>query len=231
MTEASPGRVTCWNLPKTPAPSISAASYNPERGARPDHRDDHRPQGKVVIGQPLDEVLSQAEAQRQHVEQPDLGAVIHPLPGQAGDQTRNRPRQEKERPEEGPTTELLVQQQRQRHPEPELQDVGHNREQHRDPHRLDELRAQIAADQQVLVVLQADPYARSADQLGLEAEQDRGDERVADQAHQNEHARHQEKPGSQPIAPEHAPQLGLRADRGPSQKESTVAQGWLVGYA
>ena len=53
--------------------------------------------------------------------------------------------------------------------------------------------AQVTPEEQVLVVLQSDPYAWGADQLGLKAEQNGRHEWVSDQSDHDDDARQQEQ--------------------------------------
>ena len=114
--------------------------------------------------------MSQPKPHDEHVQQADRAAVIHPLPGQADYQARDGPGQEEQRSKKRSAAELLVEQQRHRHAEHELADVGGEREECRHSHRLPELAAEVASGEQLLVVLEPDPDAGTTDQLGLEAE-------------------------------------------------------------
>ena len=164
--------------------------HRPERRAGPDDGDDDRPQRQVVVAQPLDQLAGEAEPQREHVEQADRAAVVHPLPGQAGDQRRDRPRQEEDGADERAARETLVaaaapwtcpartsSTSRPAVKTNETLTDGRN------------WRAQVAADRAGPGSSPARPSAGRADELGLEAEQDRRDERVGDQA-DHDHDRH-----------------------------------------
>ena len=190
-----------------------------EGRARPDHDRDDAAHGEVRIGEPGDDVLRDVEGDQEVVE--EAGEVVEdPPPVQGHDDDGYRPGNEEERPEDVVEAPLLVEDERHRQAEHELDGDGDDGVDDAVVHRPEE----EVAPEQIDVVLEPDEAPGGADHLALERQVDADEERIGDQPENDEEGRGQDRVGESRLAPRPEPRAA-RARPSPSGDEDRLPIG------